>query len=110
MAFLSTILPATLLGLLASCLVKNTSQANILLPLLIIPQVILGGALVPIDQMTTIGRMLSALIPAKYNLDCLKNLFLNVSIHSQDLIVPIILACIFYIITWRLFSILGKAK
>ena len=109
-AFLSTILPATLLGLLASCLVKNTSQANILLPLLIIPQVILGGALVPIDQMTTIGRMLSALIPAKYNLDCLKNLFLNVSIHSHDLIIPIILACIFYIITWRLFSILGKAK
>lgn len=110
LALLTTVIPATSLGLLVSSLAKNTGQANILLPLLIIPQVILAGALVPIDQMTLIGDFFSNCIPAKYNLTFLKNLFLGTPLQVSDLIIPTILAFIFYIIAWRLFSILGKAK
>lgn len=110
LSLITTILPATALGLMVSCFAKNTTQANILLPLLIIPQVILAGALVPLDQMKPIGNFLSACIPAKYNLAFLKNLFLGTPTNLSDLIIPTILAFIFYIVSWRLLLILGKAK
>ncbi len=96
---LTTMFPAVLLGLLVSAFSKNESQANALLPLLIIPQVALSGALIPIDQMTSIGRFFSYLMPVHYNWNALKNLFLNESVPLETGVVPILLTFLFYIIT-----------
>jgi hypothetical protein len=72
---LSTLLPAIASGLFMSSLSKNAGQANAFLPLLIIPQVALTGALVPLDQMETMGRAISTVIWSRYNQSALQNLF-----------------------------------
>lgn len=76
-AFLAMVLPAVSIGLTVSAFSKNSGQANALLPLLIIPQVALAGALVPLDQMLPVGRALSTVIWSRYNQSSLLNLFLE---------------------------------
>jgi ABC transport system ATP-binding/permease protein len=55
--FLS-ILAATCLGLMVSAIVKNSSQANSALPLLLLPQIIFSGVLFGLDKLA-IGRFIS---------------------------------------------------
>jgi ABC-type multidrug transport system ATPase subunit len=50
---------ALALGLLASAAVSNAAQAALALPMLCFPQVLFAGAIVPVDQMTTPGRLMS---------------------------------------------------
>lgn len=50
---------ALALGLLASAAVSNAAQAALALPMLCFPQVLFGGAIVPVDQMATPGRLMS---------------------------------------------------
>ncbi len=50
---------ALALGLLASAAVSNAAQAALALPMLCFPQVLFGGAIVPVDQMATPGRLIS---------------------------------------------------
>jgi ABC transport system ATP-binding/permease protein len=50
---------ALALGLLASAAVSNAAQAALALPMLCFPQVLFGGAIVPVDDMATPGRMMS---------------------------------------------------
>lgn len=76
-AFLAMVLPAVSIGLMVSAFARNSGQANALLPLLIIPQVALAGALVPLDQMLPVGRALSTVIWSRYNQSSLLNLFLE---------------------------------
>lgn len=51
---------ALALGLLASAAVSNASQAALALPMLCFPQVLFGGAIVPVADMATPGQLLSA--------------------------------------------------
>ena len=46
---------ALALGLLASAAVSNAAQAALALPMLCFPQVLFGGAIVPVDEMATPG-------------------------------------------------------
>jgi ABC transport system ATP-binding/permease protein len=50
---------ALALGLLASAAVSNAAQAALALPMLCFPQVLFGGAIVPVDGMATPGRLMS---------------------------------------------------
>jgi ABC-type multidrug transport system ATPase subunit len=50
---------ALALGLLASAAVSNAAQAALALPMLCFPQVLFGGAIVPVDDMAAPGRWMS---------------------------------------------------
>jgi ABC transport system ATP-binding/permease protein len=50
---------ALALGLLASAAVSSAAQAALALPMLCFPQVLFGGAIVPVDDMATPGRLMS---------------------------------------------------
>jgi ABC-type multidrug transport system ATPase subunit/ABC-type multidrug transport system permease subunit len=50
---------ALALGLLASAAVHNAAQAALALPMLCFPQVLFGGAIVPVDKMAIAGRLMS---------------------------------------------------
>ncbi len=60
--FVTIVIEATsalALGLLASAAVSNAAQAALALPMLCFPQVLFGGAIVPVDAMATPGRLMS---------------------------------------------------
>jgi ABC transport system ATP-binding/permease protein len=60
--FLTIVIEATsalALGLLASAAVSNPAQAALALPMLCFPQVLFGGAIVPVDDMAAPGRWMS---------------------------------------------------
>lgn len=98
-AFACIAIPATAVGLFTSSLAKNTSQANAFLPLLIIPQVALAGALVPLDQMQPIGRTLSSIVWSRYNQASLLNILLERKDDVLNTAMPLAIALGFYIVT-----------
>lgn len=108
--FASTVFPAVCVGLLVSSLSKNAGQANAFLPLLIIPQVALAGALVPLDQMLAVGKTLSTIIWSRYNQNSLLNLFLERPDDIYNKPCAIGLALGFYIITVIILYRSKKAK
>ena len=60
--FVTIVIEATsalALGLFASAAVSNAAQAALALPMLCFPQVLFGGAIVPVDEMATPGRLMS---------------------------------------------------
>ncbi|ELB87447.1 ATP-binding cassette domain-containing protein [Rhodococcus opacus] len=60
--FVTIVIEATsalALGLLASAAVSNAAQAALALPMLCFPQVLFGGAIVPVDEMAIPGRLMS---------------------------------------------------
>jgi ABC-type multidrug transport system ATPase subunit/ABC-type multidrug transport system permease subunit len=62
---------ALALGLLASAAVSNAAQAALALPMLCFPQVLFGGAIVPVDQMATPGRLMSLVLSNRQAFDAL---------------------------------------
>ncbi|AFM16583.1 ABC-type multidrug transport system, ATPase component [Mycolicibacterium chubuense NBB4] len=62
---------ALALGLLASAAVSNAAQAALALPMLCFPQVLFGGAIVPVDQMATPGRWMSLVLSNRHAFDAL---------------------------------------
>jgi ABC-type multidrug transport system ATPase subunit/ABC-type multidrug transport system permease subunit len=62
---------ALALGLLASAAVSNAAQAALALPMLCFPQVLFGGAIVPVDQMATPGRLVSLVLSNRHAFDAL---------------------------------------
>jgi ABC-type multidrug transport system permease subunit len=62
---------ALALGLLASASVSNAAQAALALPMLCFPQVLFGGAIVPTDEMTTPGRLLSLALSNRHAFEAL---------------------------------------
>ena len=109
-SFACIALPATAVGLFTSTLAKNTSQANAFLPLLIIPQVALAGALVPLDQMQPIGRALSSIVWSRYNQSSLLNILLERKDDTLNTILALAIALGFYIVTVILLKRLKKPR
>ncbi|WP_081396017.1 ABC transporter ATP-binding protein/permease [Mycobacterium colombiense] len=62
---------ALALGLFASAAVSNAAQAALALPMLCFPQVQFGGAIVPVDQMATPGRLMSLVLSNRHAFDAL---------------------------------------
>ncbi len=92
------VIPPVTVGLTVSAFSKNAGQANALLPLLIIPQVALAGALVPLDQMLPIGRALSNVIWARFNQNSLLNLLLERQDPIENILAAIAIALGCYIV------------
>jgi ABC transport system ATP-binding/permease protein len=72
--FVTIVIEATsalALGLLASAAVSNAAQAALALPMLCFPQVLFGGAIVPVDQMATPGRLMSLALSNRHAFDAL---------------------------------------
>lgn len=109
-AFACTVVPAVAMGLLVSSLSKNSGQANAFLPLLIIPQVALAGALVPFDQMQQIGKWLSSIVWSRYNQSSLLNILLKRPDNWTNPVSALSLALIFCIITAVILHSSKKAK
>ena len=109
-SFACIAIPATAVGLFTSSLAKNTSQANAFLPLLIIPQVALAGALVPLDQMQPIGRALSSIVWSRYNQASLLNILLERKDDILNTALALIIALAFYIVTAILLHRLKKPR
>jgi ABC transport system ATP-binding/permease protein len=70
---------AVLLGLLVSAYATSEDQATGVIPLLLVPQLLFSGAIVPIAQMTVPVRLLAALIPARWSFAAAGNV-----IHMQE--------------------------
>ena len=70
---------AVLLGLLVSAHAKSEDQATSVIPLLLVPQLLFSGAIVPITQMTTPVRLIAALIPARWSFASAGNV-----VHMQE--------------------------
>ncbi|MEB4211627.1 ATP-binding cassette domain-containing protein [Mycobacterium sp. 94-17] len=62
---------ALALGLFASAAVSNAAQAALALPMLCFPQVLFGGAIVPVDQMAAPGRLMSLVLSGRHAFDAL---------------------------------------
>ena len=107
---LTTVLPAVSMGLLVSSFSRNPGQANAFLPLVIIPQVALAGALVPLDQMTAVGKALSYAVWSRYNQGSLLDLLLERPLGAIDIVLAVTLALIFFIIASLNLFHLRKAK
>ena len=104
------VLPPVAVGLAVSSLSKNAGQANAMLPLLIIPQVALAGALVPLDQMQAIGRILSTVIWSRYNQASLLNLLLERKDAIENTILALVITLCFYIVVAIKLNWSKKAK
>lgn len=92
------VIPPVTVGLTVSAFAKNAGQANALLPLLIIPQVALAGALVPLDQMLPTGRILSNVIWARFNQNSLLNLLLERQDPIENILAALAIALGCYIV------------
>lgn len=110
LAFSFTVAPAVAIGIMVSAISRNAGQANTFLPLLIIPQISLAGALIPLDQMRQIGHALSSIIWSRYNQNTLLNTFLNTSDDIQNKLRIAELTIGFYIITILIIHFSKKAK
>ena len=110
LVFALTVIPAVSMGCLVSAFSKNPGQANAFLPLIIIPQVALAGALVPLDQMQAMGKALSYLIWSRYDQSALLDLLLERPYDSLNLIMAMTLSLIFCIITIVNLYYLRKAR
>ena len=107
---IAMVLPAIAAGLTTSAFAKNSGQANAMLPLLIIPQLALAGALVPFDQMLPIGRVLSNVIWSRYNQANLLNLFLERNDPINNMISILVITLCFYIVVAVKLNCSKKAK
>ncbi|HEX8206568.1 MAG TPA: ATP-binding cassette domain-containing protein [Solirubrobacteraceae bacterium] len=58
---------AVLLGLLVSAAARSEDQATGVIPLLLAPQLLCGGAIVTLQEMSGVMSVLSALIPARWS-------------------------------------------
>ena len=95
----ASILPPIAAGLAASSRARTPGQANALLPLLLIPQLMFAGALVPQDQMHPIGQWIARLLWSSWTERSLQNLFTEGTIRTLDLIIPTLMAFGIVIIT-----------
>ena len=104
------VIPPIAVGLTVSAFAKNQGQANAMLPLLIIPQVALAGALVPLDQMLPVGRILSYIVWSRYNQANLLNLFLERNDPIINIVSTLAITLCFYIVVAIKLNCSKKAK
>jgi ABC-2 type transport system permease protein len=63
----------TALGLFCSAFARSEFQAVQFMPLVMIPQLLLGGILVPRDQMAAVLEWISNVLPMSYAIDAMKD-------------------------------------
>jgi len=79
-------------GLAVSTLSRSSGQANALLPLLLIPQLMFAGALVPLDRMHPVGQVCAHLLWSSWNQNALQAWFLGNPVLAIDLQIPLLMS------------------
>ncbi len=106
----ATILPASAAGILLSAFARNPGQANAFLPLVILPQIALSGALVPKDQMTEIARKVSCAVWTLYDQSAMQDVFMGLKVHPLDWARSTFIAILIYIVSIIALKQMKKAK
>jgi ABC-2 type transport system permease protein len=70
----------TALGLFCSAFARTEFQAVQFMPVVVMPQILLGGILVPRDQMATLLEWISNVLPMSYAIDAMR-----AAVTSEDL-------------------------
>ena len=116
---LLTAIPAMLLGLLVSSLVSTTEAAMGLIPLVLIPQVILGGLISPFATMSGFEKFLAALMTSRWSFEALAILeykgsfdmgVLNLGFSLDNMAVDIILILLYSAVYFALTAYSLKRK
>ena len=66
--FLMVALAAATLGLMISALASSENQATSIIPLVLIPQLLLGGAIIPVERMSAVMELVSRLAASQWGL------------------------------------------
>ena len=66
--FLVLALAAATLGLMISALASSENQATSIIPLVLIPQLLLGGAIIPVERMSSVMELISRLAASQWGL------------------------------------------
>ena len=109
---LLTSLPALLLGLLVSSLVSTTEAAMGLIPLVLIPQVILGGLISTFANMSGFEKFLSAFMTSRWSFEALTilefkdvydigvtNLGFSLDNMGTDILIILLYSAVYFVIT-----------
>jgi ABC transport system ATP-binding/permease protein len=107
-ALATTVFPAVATGIAASALCRNAGQANALLPLLLIPQLALAGALAPLDQMTLAGASMARAVWSSHTQALLQDLFTGGTLDYTSCVIPVGTALGIFIIDGYLLARLRK--
>jgi len=87
------------LGLLISAISRTQAQAITLLPLLLMPQLMFAGAMVPIDEMSLPGRLISLITPVRWVYDWLRQLYTSSESAPRDLLPALFFALVCFFFT-----------
>lgn len=86
----------TALGMLASAFANTEFQAVQFMPVLIFPQLLLGGVLLPRDQMPSVLQSVSDWLPFTYAIDALNTI--STTVDPWDAIAPDLLVLLLFAI------------
>lgn len=76
-----TVLAGMMLGLFASAIAPTPDSVALLVAMLIVPQVLFNGALLPYPELNPVGRVILDVMPARYSLEALT----TINAHGQSL-------------------------
>ncbi len=57
---------SVMLGLVVSAYSRSQDQATSLIPIVLVPQLLFGGALVTLDQIGGVGKLIASVVPARW--------------------------------------------
>jgi len=81
---------AVLLGLVVSAVARSEDQATGVIPILLVPELLFGGAIVPLAQMSGLMHIVAALVPARWSYAAAGNaIHLQQRIHQDPVFAPI---------------------
>lgn len=80
---LTDALLGTALGIFVSAFARTEFQAVQFMPALIVPQILIGGLLMPIDKMPELLEQIAHFLPLTYAIDALKSITTNTDITSD---------------------------
>ena len=81
---------AVLLGLVVSALARSEDQATGVIPILLVPELLFGGAIVPLAQMSGLMHVVAALVPARWSYAAAGNaIHLQQRINQDPVFAPI---------------------
>jgi ABC-2 type transport system permease protein len=72
----------TALGLLCSAFARTEFQAVQFMPVVMIPQILLGGVIVPRDQMATALEWISNVLPMSYAIEAMKSIAIGADVDA----------------------------
>ena len=93
----------TALGLLASAFAQTEFQAVQFMPLLVFPQIILGGLFMPRDQMPEVLEVISDWLPLSYAIDAVNAV--TDAADAGDIAVPLVIVGVFAVAALGLASL-----